>query len=255
MKKSFLQLIYILLIIFLWVLNPIPFSLVSSEQRLNFGSIEKTDIRLLQNEILALKLSPKENIFDTTFANPINSFESSIYDIEEVSSLVPIDIKTKTIKGESSIFVQAFQAIQQFPARTKFNCYDASENQLIKPSIMLKAHLTCIKDVDQLPREITKKDKNVKFENYSGLFKKNYEAFEYNLYLEENLSKDSSKNKIKQGKQKLFKKFGEASKDSLREKLFENPCVIKSEKCKYLDTQTFVTIYYDELTDLFAIID
>jgi len=31
--------------------------------------------------------------------------------------------------------------------------------------------------------------------------------------------------------------------------------VIKSEKCKYLDTDNFVTIYYDELTDLFAILD
>jgi len=31
--------------------------------------------------------------------------------------------------------------------------------------------------------------------------------------------------------------------------------VIKSEKCKYLDTENFVTIYYDELTDLFAILD
>ena len=31
--------------------------------------------------------------------------------------------------------------------------------------------------------------------------------------------------------------------------------MIKSEECKYLDTEKFVTIYYDELTDLFAIID
>ena len=31
--------------------------------------------------------------------------------------------------------------------------------------------------------------------------------------------------------------------------------MIKSEKCKYLDTDNFVTIYYDELTDLFAILD
>ena len=82
-----------------------------------------------------------------------------------------------------------------------------------------------------------------------------YEAFGYNLYLEENISKDSSKNKIKQGKQKLFKKYGETSKQYLRKNLFENPCVIKSEKCKYLDTDNFVTIYYNELTDLFAILD
>jgi hypothetical protein len=73
--------------------------------------------------------------------------------------------------------------------------------------------------------------------------------------LEENLSKDSSKNKIKQGKQKLFKKYGKESKQYLRNNLFENPWIIKSEKCKYLDTDNFVTIYYDEFTDLFAIVD
>jgi len=73
--------------------------------------------------------------------------------------------------------------------------------------------------------------------------------------LEENLSKDSSKNKIKQGEHKLFKKYGETSKKHLRENLFQNPCIIKSEKCKYLDTDDLVTIYYDEFTDLFAIVD
>jgi hypothetical protein len=113
-----------------------------------------------------------------------------------------------------------------------------------------------MKQIVKLPREILKIDRKVKFDkNYSGLFKKNYEVFGYDLYLEENLSKDSSKNKIKQGKQKLFKKYGETSKQYLRKNLFENPCVIKSEKCKYLDTDNFVTIYYDELTDLFAILD
>jgi len=125
--------------------------------------------------------------------------------------------------------------------------------------VILKAHLTCIKQINNLPREINKKDKKVEFDKkYSGLFKKNknYEkVFAYNLYLEENLGKDSSKNKIKQGEQKLFKKYGETSKNYLRENLFQNPCIIKSEKCKYLDTENLVTIYYDELTDLFEIVD
>jgi len=102
-------------------------------------------------------------------------------------------------------------------------------------------------------------DKKVKFDKkYGGLFKKNenYEVvFGYNLYLEENLGKDSSKNKIKQGEQKLFKKYGKTSKKYLRKNLFENPCIIKSEKCTYLDTDDLVTIYYDEFTDLFAIVD
>lgn len=213
MRKSIIRLFFIMIIILLWVLNPIPFAFVSSEQSLNFESIEKADIRLLKNEIATLKLSLNRNIFATTFDddNGINPFESSIYDIEEVSSkkknptLVPIDFKTKTKAGKNSIFVESFQAIQKFPARPKLNYYDASENRIIKPSVMLRAHLTCIRNMDKLPREITRKDKKVKFDkNYSGLFKKNYEAFGYNLYLEENLSKDSSKNKIKQGKQKTI---------------------------------------------------
>ena len=39
------------------------------------------------------------------------------------------------------------------------------------------------------------------------------------------------------------------------ENLLQNPCIIKSEKCKYLDTENLVTIYYDEFPDLFAIVD
>ena len=123
---------------------------------------------------------------------------------------------------------------------------------------MLQEPVTCFKDINNLPRQIDKKDKRVKFDNkYNGLFrKKNYEkVFAYNLYLEENLGKASSKNKIKQSEQKLFKKYGEIPKNYLRENLLKNPCVIKSEKCKYLDTENLVTIYYDEFTDLFAIVD
>lgn len=73
--------------------------------------------------------------------------------------------------------------------------------------------------------------------------------------MEENISITASNNKIKQGKQKLFKKYGEESKQYLRPHLFENPCIIKYEECKYLDTSDFVTISYDQLTDLFAIVN
>lgn len=89
---------------------------------------------------------------------------------------------------------------------------------------MLQAHLTCVKQINNLPRQIYKKDRIVKFDKkYSGLFRRNqnYEkVFAYNLYLEENLGKASSKNKIKQGELKLFKKYGETSKKYLRENLF-----------------------------------
>ena len=231
---------------------------LTSEQNLNLAKVEKFDLRLLKNEIVALNLSANKNIF-------ANTYESSIYDVAEVavkkekSIPISIDIKTKTKQGKNSIFVEAFQVIRTFPTRPNLNYYDPVENQFVKQSVMLKAHLTCIKQVQNLPREIDKKDKKVKFDKkYSGLFKKNqnYEkVFGYNLYLEENLGKDSSKNKIKQGEQKLFKEYEETSKKYLRENLFENPCVIKSEKCTYLDTDNLVTIYYDEFTDLFAIVD
>lgn len=98
----------------------------------------------------------------------------------------------------------------------------------------------------------------IKFDKkYSGLFKKNQNSekvFGCNLYLEENLNKDSSKNKIKQVKQTFFKKSRKTLKRYLRENLFENPYIIKLEKYKYLDMDDLVTIYYDEFTDLFAIV-
>jgi len=226
---------------------------LTSEQSLNLAKMEKSDLRLLKDQIVLLNLRDEKNIF-------ANTSEPSILYVEENSykkdNLNPISIKTKTREEKNSIFVEGFQAIRSFPARPKLNYYDKVENRMVKPSVMLKAQLTCMKQLAKLPREIIKKDKIVKFDKrYSGLFKENYEVFGYNLYLEENLSKDSSKNKIKQGKQKLFKKYGETSKEYLRKNLFENPCIIKSEKCKYLYTDNFVTIYYDEFTDLFAIID
>ena len=230
---------------------------LTSEQNLNLAKMEKFDLRLLKNEIVVLNLSANNNIF-------ANTYQSSIYDVAEVAvkkeNSIPIDIKTKkTVGGGNSIFVEAFQAIRRFPTRPNFNYLDPVENQRVKQSVMLQAHLTCMKQINNLPRQIDKKDKTVKFDKkYSGLFRKNknYEkVFGYNLYLEENLGKDSSKNKIKKGEKKLFKKYGETSKKYLRENLFQNPCIIKSEKCTYLDTNNLVTIYYDEFTDLYAIVD
>lgn len=212
--------------------------------------MEKIDLRLLKNEIVILNLSATKNIF-------ANTYQSLIYDVGAVSVKkenaisIPLNIQTKkTVGGGNSIFVEAFQVMRAFPSRLDFNYYDRVENQFVKKSVILQAHLTCVKQINNLPRQIDKKDKTVKFDNkYSGLFKKNknYEkVFASNLYLEENLAKASSKNKIKQGESKLFKKYREKSKNYLRERLFQNPCTIKSEKCKYLDTENLVTIYYDE---------
>ena len=109
------------------------------------------------------------------------------------------------------IFVKVFQVIRAFLSQPNFSYYDPVENQFVKKLVMLRAYLTCVKQSNNLSRQIDKKDKTVKFnKKYSGLFRKNqnYEkVFAYNLYLEENLGKASSKNKIKQGESKLFKKY------------------------------------------------
>jgi len=124
---------------------------------------------------------------------------------------------------------------------------------------MVKAHATCSEDVNALPRSITNKDNDVKFDKkYSALFRKNknYETvFGYNICLEQNLSKNSSKTKIKRDKQKLFKKYVEASKKFLRERLFQNPLIIKLENYKNLDMGNRVIIYDDALTDIFGVVD
>lgn len=64
----------------------------------------KIEVKLLKNEVGLLNLS-----------DPIilpNTYESSIYDVKEVSSKkddpAPIDIKTKTTSGKNSIFVKGF---------------------------------------------------------------------------------------------------------------------------------------------------
>merc|ERR1711935_32513 len=136
-----------------------------------------------------------------------------------------MDIKTKKTNGENSIYVEALQQSQTFRTRPNFNHYDSIKNQFVKEQIMLKAYSTCSKQVGNLPRQITKKDKSIKFDKkYNGLFKKdkNYEkVFCYNLYLERNLGKTSSKNKIKQGESKLFKRYKKESMDYLRENLFQ----------------------------------
>jgi len=120
------------------------------------------DLMLLKNEIRILNLTTTKNIS-----------QSSIYDVKLVSvqnqETDPRNIRTKTRTGKNSIFVQRFESIRTFPAR-RVNCYDPVENQLVKESVMLKADLTCMKQIENLPREINKKDKKITFDKkYSGL--------------------------------------------------------------------------------------
>ena len=80
--------------------------------------------------------------------------------IEEVKLVLSkkdddLDMKIKPRSGKNSIFVESFLAIRTFPAR--LNYYDPVEKRMIQPSVMLKAHLTCSKQVDNLPRKIVQK--------------------------------------------------------------------------------------------------
>ena len=272
MTKEKNNLFIIILFSSIWIAHPISYD----EMRIRHP-IDSQETQAVRNKYSILSFKKRcSTLEDFLFSKPdelklleksdeiilpriINSSIKSIEEVQFVSSKEDdnLGVKTKTRLGKNSIFVEGFQAIRTFPARPDLNYYDPVEKRILKPSVILQAHLRCMKQVGNLPRQIIKKDKSIKFDkNYNGLFKKNYEdVFGYNLYLEENISKDSSKNKIKQGKQKLFKKYGKTSKEYLRKNLFENPCIIKSEKCKYLDTDNFVTIYYDQFIDLFAIVD
>ena len=62
------------------------------------------------------------------------------------------------------------------------------------------------------------------------------------MYLEGNITKNSSQDKINQGKEKLFQKYKQASENYLRENLFENACIIKSENCKSSDIDNSVKV-------------
>jgi hypothetical protein len=113
-------------------------------QNLNLAEMQKSDFKLLKDEIFILNLSNNKNIF-------ANSYESSIYDVTEVSvnKSIPISLN---ISQKNSIFVEALQQIRAFPIRPNLNYYDRFENQFVKQSVMLKAHLTCMKQVQNLPR-------------------------------------------------------------------------------------------------------
>ena len=62
------------------------------------------------------------------------------------------------------------------------NYYDAVKDRIVRPSLMLKAHLSCLNEVEGLPRKLVKKDKHIKFDKtYDNMFKKNFQVFNYNL--------------------------------------------------------------------------
>jgi hypothetical protein len=173
-----------------------------------------------------------------------------------------LNIQTKRPSGKNSIYVEALQAISATkkvdPYRlSKLNFQDRITGKYIRPSTMLEAHITCKDEILKLPRFIDKNDKNVKFDGeFFNLFQKQYKTvFGYNLLREEDVSMTDNKNKIKRAEKRLYKRYRENAKEMLRNRLFENPFVIKTKECRYRSRVGYVTIYYDFLSDLFGVVD
>lgn len=72
------------------------------------------------------------------------------------------------------------------------NLKDPVTVNLIRPSTMLEAHITCGNEISKLPRVIEKRDKRIKFSSdFFDMFRKQYEkVFGYNLVIKENVLKN-----------------------------------------------------------------
>lgn len=157
--------------------------------------------------------------------------------------------KTKTASGKNSIYVEALQSISNSRKRNSFqgfsfNTKDPLTGNLIRPTTMLEAHITCGNEISKLPRMIEKQDKKIKFgSDFFDMFSKQYDkVFGYNLMIEENIPKDANRNRIKRAEKHLFKTYGSKAQSDLRVRLFENPFVIKARECRYRDKPGYVTI-------------
>ena len=175
-----------------------------------------------------------------------------------------LELNIKPKSGKNSIYVEALQSMSTAKNNKRtsfkgfnFNLEDPVTGNLIRASTMLEAHITCGNEISKLPRVIEKQDKKIKFgSDFFEMFRKTYQkVFGYNLLIEENVPKDANSNRIKRAEKRLFKTFGSKVESDLRFQLFENPCVIKSNGCRYRDKLGDVVIYYDFLTDLFAVVD
>lgn len=206
-------------------------------------------------------------IFATEIHSSYNTtqYSGDLYLTKLVSSNTT-QVTTKKASGEYSIFVKGFQSLVNYLGRQKsIKVYNFKEEVEIRPPVMLQAYGKCKQEKNKLPRQIINDDKGVKFnhkkQKYKDLFKKNYEVFNFdvNLYLDNNLSKSTSAKEIDKAKDKLFREYGKKSQEFLRVKLFRNPCIIKLLDCKFATDEGLepisVTIYFDYLTDLFAIVD
>lgn len=95
------------------------------------------------------------------------------------SEIQEFKIKTKTLSGKNSIYVEALQEVSNprkistpYPGFS-FNFKNRVSVNLIRPSTMLEAHIACGSEVSKLPRMREKKDKKIKFgSNFFDMFRK-----------------------------------------------------------------------------------
>ncbi len=146
-----------------------------------------------------------------------------------------IKMPTKSLSGQSSIFVDALISVSVPRKRSpllsgdnvaitfKFNLKDRRNGSLIRESTMLSAYFMTANEFKKLPRVIEDSDKKIKIKSdFFDMFRNQYETvFGYNLVIEENVPKNANRNRIKRAKKRLFKTYGASAKSYLRLKLFE----------------------------------
>jgi hypothetical protein len=79
---------------------------------------------------------------------------------DQDSEIQELKIKTKTSSGKNSIYVEALQSIsnsRKIYDRSRGFSFNLKGN-LIGPSTMLEAHITCGNEISKLPRVIEKQD-------------------------------------------------------------------------------------------------
>ena len=186
---------------------------------------------------------------ELAYINKIEEVSRKFQNEEQDSEIQELKPKTKTPSGKNSIYVEALQSIsssRKINSSRGFssNLKDPLTGNLIRPSTMLEAHITCGNEISKLPRVIEKQDKKINFgSDFFDMFRKQYEkVFGYNLLIEENVPKDANRNRIKRAEKRLFKTYGSKAQSDLRVRLFENPFVIKARECRYRDKPGYVTI-------------
>ena len=233
--------------------------LESSELRRIYYSQDPVYFNNSNNTVLLEKYLINELVDINKIAEVSMKFKNE----EEDSEIGGFKTKTKTASGKNSIYVEALQSISNSRKSNSFqgfsflNLKDPLTGNLIRPTTMLEAHITCGNEISKLPRVIEKQDKKINFgSDFFDLFSKQYEkVFGYNLIIQENIPKDANRNRVKRAEKRLFKTYGFKAQSDLRYRLFENPCVIKASECRYRNKSGNVIIYYDVLTDLFAVVD